>query len=158
MKKSNQFTIAGQQVEARNKTEAQETVLEDLACAESEGWSPFTVSAVGYPEYGIVFRQALTQWGYITVDGKHQDKPLFCGCTHCIGSKEDAERSCRLHLAQIGYDSDDPLKTGEEFILNEANRKQHASWVNWQNRYKHFRSLGHTDSASHIMASGYTYK
>lgn len=96
----------------------------------------------------VVISRTWDQWQYQLVGGGFSHD-----CRH-LGhkTKELAERSARLHVAQMLCSVPDNARF--DLILNEEDRQEHESWSRWQCRHKEAIDAGLGDEAAREYASG----
>lgn len=133
----------------RNITAAKADWLAKVKVALEGTFTPIRVTVHGLTAF--VWRER-EGWCYKILRGLKPDesKEVLYGCGMMVGTRDDAERAARAHLAQnlfIKY-----ICTGMSAIINEEDRKDHARWVEWQYCFAAWVDTGMTQDKAHNAA------
>jgi len=105
---------------------------------------------------GIVYADFPTGFSYELVRTKENlDNKKSC-CLSGMKTKEEAERRCRIHIAQNLMAMAEGI-SGVEAIVNEADKADHMLYYKWQCLYHAARQAGKTDEEARAAISGLMY-
>ena len=116
----------------------------------------YTPSILRFPAgyVGIVTRchprQHPKRWEYFYMQpGEEQSSSSPYTCS-AFDTPAEAERALRKHISQllIGAIEDD----GMSVLIEDADKRSHADYIDWQAHYRELRSQGYDDTAAHRMA------
>ena len=149
------FTFCGVTAKAKTLAEAKAKVEETISAKLTGTYHPVLIRTMGYTV--IIWRQPESGWTYRILDDygrvPETDRDVIHGITFSPDDRDATERRARRHLAQMIYDHKKGV-TGEAIILNEADKREHLSWVKWQNAYAAAKSRGADDELAREIAGG----
>lgn len=139
------ITYYGMDGEGRNVTEAKRDAGAKIENALTGNYTPQLIRG-STSEAVLIFREP-SGWYYSPI---HADST---GRVCTIGSydtQKEAERKARQHLAQNIFTLDG--LDGSEVILDKADKREHATWIEYQRLYKAWRDTGLADQQAHEKA------
>jgi len=158
MPKIQEVDVGGVTGQGRTKTEARADAHAKIERWLEGDYSPVHLSCQGVQ--ALVWREPRLGWMYRILRPERVEVAReWCEQLHGISSgaqttskqKTDTLRRARLHMAQNIFRPD--KFTGLKAILNEADRREHASWVVWQYNYQAWKDAGASDTNAHERAS-----
>ena len=130
-------TYCGVEGEGRNVTAAKRDAAEKIEKIMRGPWRP---KMIRFGKHMLsIYRDGGGLWWYYSIIGLSDETPIGetmkAGSCGCYDSPEDAERDARRHVAQCIYEYgvDDGMRAIPE--KDAVGRRDHASWVDWQNAY-----------------------
>jgi hypothetical protein len=149
------FTFMGITTKAKTLAEAKAKVEEALSAQLTGTYHPVLIRV--FEHVLIIWRQPESGWTYRILDNKDLmrdgEREVLHGNTFSPDDRDATERRARRHLAQMIYDHRKGV-TGEAIILEEADKREHLSWVKWQNAYAAAKARGADDELARDIASG----
>ena len=124
-----------------------DALLKATHALEQASEGPFVLSFRG--DVWLCSPDGAGVWSYSRVEGQTARGHRIFGSGY--SSLNECAQAARLHLAQYTYAGGMDESSGD-IIIDQNDRRNHISWVGWQDRYSVARDAGNDDESARRIA------